>query len=128
MNQYFKLRKLMITSFLAITGLVLISSCNNKNTGNEIRIGLAEVNYKPDVGLDLVGNYRGDDYASSGIHDSLFAKALVAEDNRGEKVAVLSIDICMLPKNVVDFMREYIASNSNIRAENVMIMATHTHS
>lgn len=128
MNQYFKLPKHLITSFLAIAGIVFISSCNNKKTGNEIRIGLAEVNYKPDVGLDLVGNYRGDDYASRGIHDSLYAKALVAEDKRGEKVAVLSIDICMLPKDVVDFMREYIASNSNIRAENVMIMATHTHS
>ncbi len=128
MNPYFKLPKHLITSFLAIAGIVFISSCNNTKTVNEIRIGLAEVNYKPDVGLDLVGNYRGDDYASRGIHDSLFAKAMVAEDKRGEKVAVLSIDICMLSNEVVEFMRDHITSNSNIKAENVMIMPTHTHS
>ncbi|MBK9390691.1 MAG: neutral/alkaline non-lysosomal ceramidase N-terminal domain-containing protein [Bacteroidetes bacterium] len=128
MNQYFKLPKLLITSFLAIAGLVFISSCNNKKSGNEIMIGLAEVNYKPDVGLDLVGNYRGDDYASRGIHDSLYAKALVAKDKRGEKVAILSIDICMLPKESIYFLREIITSGSDIKAENIMIMATHTHS
>jgi hypothetical protein len=127
MNQYFKIPKFILTTVLTIAGLVFISSCNNKSE-SEIRIGLAEVNYKPDVGLDLVGNYRGNDYASRGIHDSLFAKALVAEDNKGEKVAVLSIDICMIPTESVDFIRNYIGSNSNIKPENVMIMATHTHS
>ena len=47
-------------------------------------IGLAEVNYTPPVGLDLVGNYRGIDYASRGVHDSLFARAMVVENE--EKV------------------------------------------
>jgi neutral ceramidase len=112
----------------ALITLSIITSCGSKNSDSGIKIGLAEVSYKPDVGLDLVGNYRGDDYASRGIHDSLYAKALVAEDKRGEKVAVLSIDICMLPKESVNFMRQYIAEKSDIKAENVMIMATHTHS
>ena len=55
-------------------------------------------------------------------------RSLVAEDKRGQKVAVLSIDICMLPKESVDFMREYIAASSDIMGENIMISATHTHS
>ena len=113
------------------TLLLLLSSCGHES-GNSVsstlRIGLAEVNYTPDVGLDLVGNYRGDDYASRGVHDSLYAKALVAADNKGMKVAILSIDICLLPREPVEFMRSYIASKTDIRPENVMIMATHTHS
>jgi neutral ceramidase len=113
---------------LSIIALLLFAACSRSKTDSEIKIGIAEVNYKPDVGLDLVGNYRGDNYASRGIHDSLYAKALVAEDRRGEKVAVLSVDICMLPAESVNFMREYIASQSDIKAENIMIMATHTHS
>ena len=126
-NIHYKNIALILVISTVIFTLTFIS-CSNDNTRTGIKIGIAEINYKPDVGLDLVGNYRGDDYASRGIHDSLYAKALVAEDKRGEKVAVLSIDICMLPKEIVDFMREYIASNSNIKTENVMIMATHTHS
>ena len=116
-----------IAKYLSVI-LIIINACGNTKKGSEIKIGLAEVNYKPDIGLDLVGNYRGDDYASRGIHDSLYAKALVAEDKRGTKVAILSIDICMLDKGNVDFMRKFIASEIDIKAENIMIMATHTHS
>ncbi len=124
---------LLYTAVVAMltTLLLLLSSCGHES-GNSVsstlRIGLAEVNYTPDVGLDLVGNYRGDDYASRGVHDSLYAKALVAADNKGMKVAILSIDICLLPREPVEFMRSYIASKTDIRPENVMIMATHTHS
>jgi neutral ceramidase len=121
--------------FLCSAGILVVlfmfSSCNgSRRTGarSTLKIGIAEVNYTPEVGLDLVGNYRGDDYASRGVHDSLYAKALVASDGKGEKVAVLTIDICMLPKEPVEFMRAYIASKTDIKPENVMIMATHTHS
>lgn len=110
---------------------LLFSSCNGGHkitAGSTLKIGIAEVNYTPRIGLALVGNYRGNDYASRGVHDSLYAKALVASDEKGMKVAVLTIDICMLPKEPVEFMRAYIASRTDIKAENVMIMATHTHS
>ena len=120
----------LFAAFLFIF-LLLLSSCNGGNKSgiqSTLKIGIAEVNYTPDVGLDLVGNYRGNDYASRGVHDSLYAKALVASDGKGHKVAILSIDICLLPKEPVEFMRNYIASNTDIRPENVMIMSTHTHS
>lgn len=120
-----------ITALLLFSALLLSVSCSNGNkTGikSTLKIGIAEVNYTPEVGLDLVGNYRGNDYASRGVHDSLYAKALVASDEKGVKVAILSIDICLLPREPVNFMREYIASKSDIKPENIMIMATHTHS
>lgn len=117
-------------SALLFIGALLFSACGKSTGGakSSLQIGLAEVNYNPPVGMDLVGNYRGDDYASRGIHDSLYAKALVASDEKGTKVAILALDICMLKKEPVDYMREYIATRSDIKAENIMIMATHTHS
>jgi hypothetical protein len=121
--------KFSVSGIFIIAALVF-ASCS-KNTGgvkSSLLIGLAEVNYTPPVGMDLVGNYRGDDYASRGIHDSLYAKSIVASDVKGNKVAVLALDICMLRKDAVQYMRDYIASKSDIRAENIMIMATHTHS
>ncbi len=91
-------------------------------------IGFAEINYTPEVGLDLAGNYRGNDYASRGVHDSLYARAIVALGETGEKVAIVSVDICALKNDAVEFMRKHIAQKTDIRPENIMITATHTHS
>src|SRR5512133_1149821 len=130
-----KVNRRLILSILPGIGIFLImlslSACSRKagpGVKSTLQIGIAEVNYTPAIGHNLVGNYRGDDYASRGIHDSLYAKALVASDGKGKKVAVLTIDICMLKKEPVDFMRNYIAGETDIKPENVMIMATHTHS
>ena len=124
-------RFLSLYSAGILATLFMFSSCNGggkSGARSTLIIGIAEVNYTPEVGLDLVGNYRGDDYASRGVHDSLYARALVASDGKGEKIAVLAIDICLLPKEPVEFMRAYIASKTDIKPGNVMIMATHTHS
>jgi neutral ceramidase len=114
--------------FLAVIALSSCSQGSGNRSKSTLLIGIAEVNYTPEVGMDLVGNYRGDDYASRGIHDSLYAKAIVASDKKGMKAAMLAIDICILSKEPVEFMRAYIASNTDIKAENIMISATHTHS
>jgi len=128
----FSLSKSEILVLLS-TIILLLISCNEqnsvkKNVASNLRIGFAEINYTPKVGLNLVGNYRGDDYASRGIHDSLYGKAMVAQGANGEKVGLLSVDICNLPVESIDMMREYIASNSDLKAKNLLIHATHTHS
>jgi len=108
--------------------LLFLSACNRDiESRSKLKIGLAEVNYTPEVGLDLLGNYRGDDYASRGVHDSLYARAMVVS-NSVEKVALLTIDICYLRKGAIDFLRSKIASKTEIDPENIMISATHTHS
>ncbi|MEH6682037.1 MAG: neutral/alkaline non-lysosomal ceramidase N-terminal domain-containing protein [Sediminicola sp.] len=93
-----------------------------------LKIGQAKVDYTPKVGHDLVGNYRGDDYASRGVHDPLYGKALVAEGSNGVKVAILTVDICYIPTEMIVFMRDSIASETDIPADHIMIHATHTHS
>lgn len=111
--------------------LTFVLSCKEhaaEGVESQLLIGMAEVNYTPEVGLDMAGNYRGDDYASRGVHDSLYAKAIVASGEKGEKAALLTVDICYIPKESVEMMRAYIASNTTIKPGNVMIMATHTHS
>ena len=117
---------------LIVAALVFftIQSCNMKSSKSDsgFMVGIAEMNYTPEVGLDLVGNYRGDDYASRGIHDSLYARAFVAEGKNGIKAAVLTIDICMINKETANFMREYIEEETGIEKSNIMVLATHTHS
>jgi len=110
---------------LVVIAIFLLSGCHG---AKELKIGIAEVDYQPPVGCDMVGNYRGDDYASRGIHDPLYGRAFVAEDGTGTKVAVLTVDICWMRRLTCDMIREYIATHSDIKAENVMVLATHTHS
>ncbi len=104
---------------------VLLAACTG---GGKLQTGIAEVSYDPPVGSDMVGNYRGDDYASRGVHDSLYARALVFRGSNGVKAAMLTVDICWMKRPAIDLMRGYIAANSDIPAQNVLIAATHTHS
>lgn len=59
-------------------------------------VGIAEIDYTPEPGISLEGNYRGDDYASRGVHDPLFARAHVFQGTDGTKPAILSVDLCSL--------------------------------
>ena len=115
-------------TWLLVIALFSNSASNGQQIKSTLLIGIAEVNYTPAVGLDMAGNYRGNDYASRGIHDSLYAKAIVASNERGEKAALLTVDICFIPRETIEMMRDYIASKTTIKPGNVMIMATHTHS
>ncbi len=92
-----------------------------------IRVGVASVDFTPQPGLPLMGNFR-DDYAARGAHDPLCAKAIVCDDGQGTKAALLAVDICMLDRQNVAFMRQVIGSQCDVPPENVLIHATHTHS
>jgi hypothetical protein len=118
-------------NFAFIVLVIQLLSCSKPEKSgvkSSLLVGIGEVNYTPEVGMDMAGNYRGDDYASRGVHDSLYAKAFVAANEQGEKAALLTVDICYIPKESIDTMRAYIAANTTIKPGNVMIMATHTHS
>jgi len=122
-----------IKFFSILLSLLAFSSCKtekrkvNEDSSN-FSIGFAKVNYTPRVGLAMVGNYRGDDYASRGVHDSLYAKAIVAVGTNNIKTAILSVDICLISSNTVKVLRKYVEDHSDIKGDNIMIHATHTHS
>ena len=123
------MNKSLSTLIVILVFIFALMACNTNSTNKgSIMIGIAESNFTPEVGLNLVGNYRGDDYASRGIHDSLYSRAIVAQGEDGETAAILTVDICYFKKDAVDFMREYIETETGIPGENVMILATHTHS
>lgn len=92
-----------------------------------IELGIAQVDITPEVGLPLMGNYRSD-YAARGVHDPLYAKAVVFRDAEGTAVALLTLDLCMVDRHNADLIRRTIAARSDIRAEHVLVHATHTHS
>lgn len=94
---------------------------------SKLNVGLAAVDITPPPGLPLMGNFR-DDYLARGVHDPLTAKAIVFEDPRGAKAAVLAVDVCMLDRHNVALIRDAIGRSAGVPPENVLVHATHTHS
>jgi hypothetical protein len=94
---------------------------------SEMRVGVAAVEITPPPGLPLMGNFR-DDYLARGSHDPLTAKAIVFEDRRGTKAALLAVDVCMLDRRNVALIRDTIGRTARVPPEHVLVHATHTHS
>lgn len=91
-----------------------------------IRAGLQRVNITPPIGTPL-GGYAARKSVSQGIHDDLYATALVLQ---GEEVtlALVTADLVGLPQEVVEKVRVAVRSSTGIPPDNVLVAATHTHS
>jgi len=116
-----RMRRMCIFTMVACVLSGLLGIGQNIFAGQEA--GIAQVDYTPPLGLPLMGNFR-DDYGARGVHDFLYARALVFQSPAGTKVALLSVDICMMDRENVALMRRYIASQSDLPGENVLIAAT----
>jgi len=63
---------------------------------------------------------------SQGIHDDLFARALVLANGEAV-VALVSVDLLALPGDFIKRVRERIQQSTGIEPSSVMVASTHTH-
>jgi hypothetical protein len=89
---------------------------------HQLRIGAAKVDITP---TDLAGLNPMGGGAFSGVHDAIYARALILEDGR-TAVAIVSIDA--IEVGDMTPLRQRIASEVGIPFGNIMITATHDHS
>src|SRR3954447_1687651 len=59
--------------------------------------------------------------------DPLFARAFVFSDG-GTRIAIVVVDSCMLPRELLDEAKALAAKRIGIPADHILISATHTHS
>ncbi len=90
-----------------------------------IRIGTCKVNITPYIGCPL-GGFAARKDVSQGIHDELYARILVIEQQ--EPVAIVSADLLCLPAEMVKQIRALAARKIGMREECIAIATTHTHS
>jgi hypothetical protein len=90
-------------------------------------VGMAKVDITPRLGVPLMGNFR-DDYAARGVHDPLYAHAIVLENNAGRRVALLSIDACELDRKNIALVRRCASQQTKLPEESILVAAIHTHS
>jgi hypothetical protein len=90
-----------------------------------VKAGFAQIDITPPVGAALTG-YIARDGAATGVHDPLFAKAMVLDDE-GTRAALLTCDTLGLHLSYVQQVRAAIESATQIPAAQIMIACSHTH-
>ena len=96
---------------------------------NCLMAGAAKVDITPKGNVWMAGMIRS--HESEGVHDPLFARALVIspdDKNKKNTVAIVSCDVCIANTNIVDHIRKVASDKTGIPAENMIIACTHTHS
>jgi len=126
-NQYSK-QCLCSLGFLLLSSFALQANTafhqKPLGVGTPLQVGAASLKITPPVG-SVMGNSYGLSI-SEGVHDDLFAKALVF-DVGGVKGAFLALDLISIPYGIVVQTRELIANKTEILMENVILTATHCH-
>lgn len=88
------------------------------------KIGLYEREITPLFGNNLCGYFNA--RPVSGVKDKTYAKAVVISSCE-KKLAMLSIDACMLDEETIDAIRKRVCAYSDIEDSLLLISATHSH-
>lgn len=91
----------------------------------DLLAGVGRQNITPKIGTPLYGYFDRDE-PSNGIHDDLWARALVLDDGSA-RIALCSIEVCVFRAREVAQLRTVVASRCGLRPEEVFVFATHSH-
>ena len=92
-----------------------------------MRAGVARACITPPVGT-WQGGYGARTRPAEGIHDDLYARAVVlAADGAAPTAAVVSLDVVSVPHDVAAEARRLASAQTGIPAGNIALCASHTH-
>ncbi|MBM3999671.1 MAG: c-type cytochrome [Planctomycetes bacterium] len=93
---------------------------------NGFRAGAAAIDITPTSFPVIVNGYFNERTADA-AQDRIMARALVLDDG-ATRLAIVVVDNLMIPRDLLDQAKELAARASGIRADRMLISATHTHS
>ncbi len=93
--------------------------------GSALKVGFAERDITPDIGMEVPGGYVKEH--GSKIHDPCKVRAVVFDDGR-TRIALVGLDALIVPRYIVLAARKLIQERCGIKAESVLISASHSHS
>jgi len=91
-----------------------------------MKAGVAAVDITPPVGIAM-GGFAVRKEGARGVHDPLYAKALVLEEGE-EKLALVTCDLLGLNRSTVARIRKLVGEATGMPGERVAICFSHTHS
>jgi hypothetical protein len=90
-----------------------------------IKVGAGEADITPPLGTSMAG--LAHDRKAEGVHDKIFARAMVLDDG-STKVAFVTCDLLSIKRRTILSARAIVEKKLGIPGRNVMISATHSHS
>lgn len=91
------------------------------------KVGSGRVVITPDFDMWL-GGYAGRTEPSQGKLHDIWAKALVIEDETGQRFAILTTDLLGLPRSLSTKTAALVEERFNIPRASLMLTSSHTHS
>jgi neutral ceramidase len=86
--------------------------------------GAAKTDITPPLGTIINGDFVT--HYANFVHDPLYSKALVFR-NHEITVALVVVDICIMPKDFLDEIKAEISKQEGIQIKDILISSTHTH-
>jgi len=114
-------------AFLSTLALVAaVTGCGGTRVEKPaIRAGLGETVITPKENLRMRGFARSQ--VATGTHDDLHTRTLVVEGADGATVALMSISLCGVDRDIVEKIRAGVNEKTGIPAGSILISCTHTH-
>lgn len=91
------------------------------------KAGFGEADITPPIGIWLTG-FAARTKPCDDIHDPLLARAMVLENEMGERAALLALDLIALTEIQVAAIRRLVQEWTGIPPQNLLINCSHTHS
>ena len=106
-----------IALFLLATALVNAKSWN---------AGLGSADISPTEPIYLNG-YGNRTHPSTGVKQKLWAKAVALEDEKGNRVVIVTTDLLGLPGSVSDVIAARLAKQYGMKRSQLLLNSSHTH-
>ncbi|MDP6904153.1 MAG: neutral/alkaline non-lysosomal ceramidase N-terminal domain-containing protein [Verrucomicrobiota bacterium] len=91
----------------------------------QFRAGAAKIDITPKVWpVQLIGSFS--ERLADKAHDPLYARAIVCDDGN-TRLAIVIVDNCLIGRNYIDQAKALAAKRTEIRTDQMLVAATHTH-
>ena len=116
----------LVLAFLTSLTSVVARAADPRTAQLGLRAGAAAINVSPRSFPVLINGGFLQNKATK-VNDPLFARCLVLDDG-STRLAVVVVDSCMMPRELLDRAKEIARRKTGINADHILISATHTHS
>lgn len=90
------------------------------------KAGAVKIAITPTESMWMAG-YAARTKPSEGVVHDLWAKALVLEDGRGERMAIVTLDLIGIPREMGELLRSEAQKRFALKAHQLLLNASHTH-
>lgn len=117
-------RVLMLIGMLGAIGGPSLAGAEEPS--KRLRAGAVSIDVTP-LEFPVIVNGGMTERTADKVVDRLHARALVLDDGV-EQAAIVVVDSCMMPRELLDEAKELASRATGIRVDHMLISATHTHS